>query len=269
MKKGVDRLNQQQDDQERLNILNWLTPIDYALQQSDFIKRREPGTGQWLLDSPEFQTWLKDDKQMLFCHGIPGSGKTILASVVIHELTTDFSNDETFAIAYVYCNFRRKHEQKAEDTMANLLKQLAQYKHSLPENVKLLYDKYKKQRTQPSFDEIFSALQSAATLYSRVFIVVDALDEYQAINGERERLILGLFSLQAKCGVNIFATSRFMLPEVEKHFKERTSLEIRASEEDVRKYLDRHIPELPGAVFQSQELQEKIKTAIVNAVDGM
>jgi Cdc6-like AAA superfamily ATPase len=264
----VDRLNQQQDDEERLNILNWLTPIDYVLQQSDFIKRREPGTGQWLLNSSEFQTWLKANKQTLFCRGIPGSGKTILASVVIHELTSHFSNDETFGIAYVYFNFRRKHEQKAEDAIASLLRQLAQCKLSLPESVKSLYDKHKKPQMPPSFDEIFSSLRSVATLYSRVFIIVDALDECQVINGERERFLSGLFSLQGVCGVNIFATSRFM-PEVEKHFKECTSLEIRATEEDVQRYLDRHIPELPGSVFQSQELQEKIKTAIVNVVDGM
>ena len=188
--------------------------------------------------------------------------------MVIDELMTRFGNDEAFGIAYIYFNFKRKHEQKAEDAILSLLKQLAQCKCSLPESVKLLYDQHKKKRTRPSFDEIFSALQSAATLYSRVFIVVDALDECQIVNGDRKRFLLGLFSLQAKCGVNIFATSR-SIPEIEKHFKGCTSLEIRATEEDVRRYLDRHIPQLPGSVFQSEVLQEKIKTAIVNAVDGI
>jgi len=134
--------------------------------------------------------------------------------------------------------------------------------------MKLLYDQHKKHKTRPSLDEISSALQSAATLYSRAFIIVDALDECQVINGDRRRFISRLFSLQAKCGVNIFATSR-SIPEIEKYFKGCTSLEIRAAEQDVRRYLDRHIPQLPGSVFESEELQEKIKTAIVNAVDGM
>jgi len=109
MKRGVDRLNQQQYDEEQLNILKWLTPIDYALQQTDFIKRREAGTGEWLLNLSEFQTWLKADKQTLFCPGIPGSGKTILASVVINELMTRFGNDEAVGIAYIYFgNMSRK-----------------------------------------------------------------------------------------------------------------------------------------------------------------
>ncbi|KAI3320965.1 hypothetical protein HD806DRAFT_537623 [Xylariaceae sp. AK1471] len=39
-KRGVNRLNQRQDDQDRLASLDWLTPIDYTSQQNDFINRR-------------------------------------------------------------------------------------------------------------------------------------------------------------------------------------------------------------------------------------
>jgi hypothetical protein len=120
----VDRLNQRQDDQELLDILDWLTPIDYILQQSDFISRRHAGTGQRLLDSTEFQTWLEKDKQTLFCPGIPGAGKTILTSIVIDGLNTRFQSNTNVGIAYIYYNFRQQDEQKSEDLLAILLKQL-------------------------------------------------------------------------------------------------------------------------------------------------
>ncbi len=127
-KVGVDRLNERQDDQERREerqtVLDWLTTIDYAPQQNDFIGRRQVGTGQWLLDSTEFKTWADTDKQTLFCPGIPGAGKIILTSVVVDELTTRFQNDRSIWIAYLYCNFRRQDEQKAQDLLASLLKQL-------------------------------------------------------------------------------------------------------------------------------------------------
>lgn len=42
------------DWKERITIVRWLTPIDYSLQHHDFISRREPGTGQWLLESAEY-----------------------------------------------------------------------------------------------------------------------------------------------------------------------------------------------------------------------
>jgi hypothetical protein len=174
---NTTKLVQHQDDQQSRTVLDWLTPVDYALQQSDFINRRQAGTGQWLIDSAEFKMWVKNDKQTLFCPGIPGAGKTILTSIVVEELTTRFRNDKSIGIAYLYCNFRRQDEQKAEELLASLVKQLAQSRSSLPESVKSLHDKHKDERTRPSFDEISRALQSVAVTYSRVIIVVDALDE--------------------------------------------------------------------------------------------
>ena len=60
-----------------LSILDWLIPIDYAPQQSDYINRRQPGTGQWFLDSAEFRAWVDTEKQMPFCPGISGARKTM------------------------------------------------------------------------------------------------------------------------------------------------------------------------------------------------
>ena len=96
-------------------------------------------TGQWLLDSPDFLTWLEGSKQTLFCPGIPGAGKTILTAIVIDDLYNKFQDDGTVGIAYIYCNFRRQHEQMTEDLLASLLKQLSQKRSSLPDSVKALY----------------------------------------------------------------------------------------------------------------------------------
>ena len=180
---NVEIMKSKLDKEEDLEILNWLTPIDYAPQQNDFIGRREAGTGQWLLDSAEFQAWLQMDKQTLFCPGIPGAGKTILTSIVVEELNTRFKNDKSIGVAYLYCNYRRQDEQKPEHLLASLLKQLTQGLSSLPDSVKSLYNSHKDRRTQPSFDEISRALQSVVTMYSRVFLIIDALDERQVSHG--------------------------------------------------------------------------------------
>lgn len=262
------KLVQCQDDQESRTVLDWLTPADYALQQSDCINRRQAGTGQWLIDSAEFKVWVENNKQTLFCPGIPGAGKTILTSIVVEELTDRFGNDKSIGIAYLYCNFRQQDEQKAEELLASLVKQLAQSRSSLPESVKSLYDKHKEKRTRPGFDEISRALQSVAAMYSRVIIVIDALDECQASDGSRARLLSEVFGLKAKYGANIFATSRF-IPDIEERFEGSISLEIRASIEDVRTYLDNHMFRLPGFVGRSPELQEDIKSMITQSVQGM
>jgi hypothetical protein len=198
LQRGIDRLNQHQGDHERRTILDWLTPINYAPRQNDFINRGEAGTGQWPLDSTQFQTWLETAKQTLFCPGIPGAGKTMLTSIVIDSLSTRFESDSNTGIAYIYCNFRRQNDQKIDDLLASLLKQLAENQSALPGIVRDLYDRLKEKRTRPSLDEILRVLQSVVMVYSRVFIAIDGLDECRASDSCRTRLISEFFDLQPR-----------------------------------------------------------------------
>jgi hypothetical protein len=268
MKDDVGKLREQRIDSKRQTILDWITRIDYTSQHHDFINRRQAGTGQWLLDSPEFQSWLQTDNQTLFCPGIPGAGKTILTSIVIENLQARFYDDSNIGIAYLYCNFRRQDEQKVEDLLVSLLKQLAQGRSPLPDIIMSLYRKQKDKRTRPPFDEILRSLQSVAAMYSKVFIVVDALDECQTSDECRSRFLSEIFVLQARCGANIFATSRF-IPEIVTKFSQSISVEIRARDEDVQRYLEGRIGKLPSFVETNRELQEEIKIKISQVVEGV
>ncbi|KAN0072586.1 hypothetical protein V8E54_009515 [Elaphomyces granulatus] len=49
----VKTLGKRGDDQDCQAIIDWLTPVNYALQQSDFIARRQEGTGDLLCTRPE------------------------------------------------------------------------------------------------------------------------------------------------------------------------------------------------------------------------
>ena len=268
MKDDLDRLNRHKDDQERQAILDWLTPTDYALQQSDFIAKHQEGTGQWFLDSNEFQKWLNGSAQTLFCPGMPGAGKTIITSIVVKHLNAKFRNNASIGIAYLYCNFKRQHEQTPADLVSSLLKQLVQEQPSVPEIVKSLYERYPYKRSRPSPEEILKSLYAIATDYPRIFILIDALDECQVSDGGRRKFLSEVFHLQNKTGANVFATSR-LIPEIMKEFEGSISLEIRASKEDMQRYLEGRILELPSFVSRRVDLQEEIKTQILKAVNGM
>ncbi|KAL7912200.1 hypothetical protein GGI35DRAFT_492155 [Trichoderma velutinum] len=251
-----------------LQILKWITSTDYGPLQNDLLKRRQPGTGQWLIDSTEYQAWLGTRKQTLFCPGIPWAGKTTLTSVVVDHLERTYKAEPTIGIAYIYCHYEWQ-DQVIERLLASLLKQLCRRQNSLLSFIRDFYEQHIDKGTRPSLEEIQAVLHSVTEDYSTVFIVVDALDECQNLDGSRQMFLTELSNLQAKYGVNLFLTSRF-IPEIVDHFsKTSTSLEIRASTEDIERYLKGNMYRLPRFVRQNQELQQEIVAEISKAADGM
>lgn len=199
---------------------------------------------------------------------MPGAGKTILTSIVIDTLETLYLlDDKDIGIAYVYCNFRRQDEQTARELLASLLKQLLQSLSTLPETAKSLYNKHNTRDSRPSLEEISNTLPSVIKLYSRVFILIDAIDECRESDGSQTRFLQEVFELQRKSKFNIFATSR-PIPGIVDQFKDSISLEIRATDEDVRMFLHSQMTQLPGFLCR-QNLQEEVINEIVRSVKGM
>ncbi len=199
---------------------------------------------------------------------MPGAGKTILTSVVIDHLTQRFLNDPAVGIAYVYCNFQRQNEQNIDHLLSSILRQLAETQPAMLDSVKSLYDRHRIKETRPLLTEILTSLCAVAATYSRLFVIVDALDECQVLDGCQAQLFSSLFALQEKQGANIFATSRF-IPQILDHFKTSISLEIRATTADVTRYLKGHMNQLPSCVRQDPQLQEEIRIGISEGADGM
>ncbi|KAJ5747465.1 uncharacterized protein N7511_009161 [Penicillium nucicola] len=267
--KDLANLVQHQDDQTRQTILAWLSPLNYATQQSDYIARRQLGTGQWLLASPEFSSWISGSKRILFCPGIPGAGKTILASTVIEELLERYGTDSNIAIAYIYCNFQRREQQTAVNLLINILKQVAQGRDDLPTEIRTMYTRHRFKGTRASVDEVLTALRSVCkpSLTSRFYLVIDALDECSISDGSRTTFLDGILSLR-DCNLNLLVTSRF-IPEISETFKNDPTLEIRATKEDVIWFLKSNLASLPFFVRRDPGLQDEILTGIAKNIDGI
>ncbi|KAK4066325.1 hypothetical protein Trihar35433_6752 [Trichoderma harzianum] len=267
IKTDVQDIRSQLQSDEDCKILEWLSDSDYSRQHNDNIYRHQEGTGQWLLDSKVYQDWLSTSKQKLFCPGIPGAGKTILTAIIIDNLHTRSLDDPTVGISYHYCNFKSQDEQTAVKLMESLLKQLCSYQRSLPDVVKAVHKKHTgKKEKRPSLKDISNALQSVVSIYSKVFIALDALDECQP--KERSLFLSELFGLQARAEINIFATSRPIL-DIEKLFYGCQSIDIVASPDDIYKYIDGRISQFPDFVQHNLDLQEQIKVEISASVQGM
>ncbi|KAK8017380.1 hypothetical protein PG993_013706 [Apiospora rasikravindrae] len=262
---GVHEVQQHLLSEADRRILDWLSPLDYGPQHSDHLQQREEGTGNWFLESDKYLEWLETPQETLFCPGIPGAGKTILSSIVINDIET--RSDDTVGISYIYLDYRHRDDQTVTKLLCCIAKQLGRTR-SLPQYLRSIYEHHKSKNTNPNLVEIKSVVNSLVALYARVYIIVDAVDEYQECHGGRSDFLSEIFDLQAKHITNIFATSRF-IPEIVTKFDENDILEIRAKGDDVQRYLRRHINHLPSVVQQDSKLQTEVIVTISEVIDGM
>ncbi|OAG02463.1 uncharacterized protein CC84DRAFT_1022712 [Paraphaeosphaeria sporulosa] len=263
---GVDKIQQDQADVKHGKIMEWISPTDYPAQQSDIIGRRQEGTGQWFLDAPEVARWLGESKSTLFCPGIPGAGKTMVAAIAINHLLHWVQNS-LVGVAYVYYNYKAQEAQDASSMLAAVVKQLVQAQPSAAGPVERLYKQHANQGTKPSLKEVFSAVQEVVAKYSIVYIVVDALDECRTSDGTRTQFLARLRELQAGRDVRLMATARF-IPEIEAEFQTAEKLEIRASDEDVRRFVAGQTHRLPRCIQRDPVLQRMVEEKILDRVDG-
>jgi hypothetical protein len=247
--------------------MEWLSPTDFPAQQHDIISRRQEGTGQWFLNSDEFNRWLQGSDKILFCPGIPGAGKTMMAAMAVDHLCRTTRSDD-ISVAYLFCSYKAQADQSAINLLAALLKQLAQSQPDIPAPVTQIYQQYLKKRRRPFLNDIFRALQSICSSYTTVYIVVDALDECSDQDGARSELIDKLCQLHTGADVRVLFTSRFN-PEITQKFQSHPTLEVYASEEDVRRFVIGQIPRLPNCIQRDDGLKRAIQNKIVEAVDGM
>ena len=242
-----------------------------AIRQSEAFNTHQKGTGTWLLKTEGFQRWLGIQGQVLFCPGIPGSGKTVTSSIIIDHLEQMFPYQDEITITYLFCDYRRQHA--LVDLYSGLLRQAVQRKSTISERVRAFYEKHSSKSTCPSNDAILDELRCvlASNSCARAFVVVDGLDECPISDGNhavRHAFLRELLRLQNEEGFNLLATSR-QDQEIAAHFEGFASVEIQASSEDIRYYVEVRLDDLPSFVRKRDALKEAIKDSITEAAKDM
>jgi len=97
---------------------------------------------------------------------------------------------------------------------------------------------------------------------SKVFIVIDALDECPESNRTRESLLAEIRKLQPT--IHLLITSRHILA-IKREFEQAAQVEICASSEDVKKYLKYRI-ESEGRLVRLVKADPALQAAIVNTI---
>lgn len=133
------------------------------------------------------------------------------------------------AVVYIYLIYDHRQEQTALDVLKCLLKQLVRQSESVPP----MLESAESNDSHLSAADISNIFVSCSKHFSKVFVVVDALDECDQM--QREILVPFLQHL-IQVGLKVFYTAR---PDLQSMFTANrvTHLEISAKETDLKMYL--------------------------------
>ncbi|KAI0024278.1 hypothetical protein F4780DRAFT_655506 [Xylariomycetidae sp. FL0641] len=267
--KSTGEIKQGAQDREaeelRDRVLRWLSPLDFQTKQNETLSRRQPGTCQWFLDSKEYREWLDATGKTLFCPGIPGAGKTVLASTVINDISFRFEHEPRVVVLFLFFDYQREDEQTLDGLLASLVRQMAQQIPQLPEELGRLYQKHKHSRGPPTA-ELLPSFTSISHQLSKIYIILDALDECRISEDFRTRFLSQMHGMQRESRFNLLVTSRH-IPEIANEVDAQATLEIRAHDADVSRYLDASISGARSKLIKDH--REYVTRQISDSVDGM
>jgi hypothetical protein len=150
-----------------------------------------------------------------------------------------------------------------------MLQQLAQRRPHLSNEIQSLYDTHILHRTRPNVGEITKALQAEIQGLSKLFVVVDALDECSQSDDKRDQF---LGELQKLTIAQVLITSRPHISNIPEYFDDVSSLEILATDDDIKVYIKERISKqnrLKLFVQEEPALRDAIINGIIKNVRGM
>ena len=175
-------------------------------------------------------------------------------------------HEDSVAIACVY--FNHKENFVPVDILGSLIKHLVQRKASVSTEIHNLYDWHLKRDTRPTFMELSALLQAESHKFSTVFVVLDALDECPEFQQTRAKILSVLRKLQT---LRLMVTGRPHITDMTQTFEETVQLDIHASDNDIKKYVDGQIEMEKNLKKYKQDngLRKTIKDTIVDKAKGM
>ncbi|KAI2625656.1 ankyrin [Hypoxylon sp. NC1633] len=252
-------------------IVEYFAPFSFSEKHSNAVQTRQEGTGQWFLDSLEFQGWLQSSGGALWCSGAPGAGKTVMVSTIIEHLREKIKGDVRSNLAFVYCDYRQRQDQKAWILLGNLWAQLFRRRRpSITEVDQIFGEMMARRDIRPTRTQIINMIRDELTTgnLGRTYIVVDALDECNDEN-ERNTFIDSLHGLQPR--VNVLVTSRTTCHE-DGTLNDVRSFRLIPTSEDMGVYISarlRREKKMSNNLKRRPELEDEIRRVVVKRANGM
>ncbi|KAF2259870.1 hypothetical protein CC78DRAFT_585468 [Lojkania enalia] len=183
----ADKMFRTANEGEFLECLQWLSPVPVPHHHEMHSSNRIASTREWLLNHPKFWAWNdSSDSSILKLHGIPGCGKSSIASAIVDDFISDKSG--SIPLAYFYCarnTFEIEHSSPT-DIMGSLVRQLTISKNhpsKIHDTIFGVYEQKILEAKLTGFDIVRLKLEKCMDLIiefnksSPITMVIDAVDE--------------------------------------------------------------------------------------------
>ncbi|KAI0261300.1 hypothetical protein BGY98DRAFT_1104476, partial [Russula aff. rugulosa BPL654] len=179
-------------NQLRESIHKWLSPPDPSTNHNIACGTHHKKTATWFFEGSIYKEW-KSKGSLLWIHGKPGSGKSILCSTVIEDIKAVCDTGQA-SMAYFYFDFRNANKQCLRDLLSSLLTQLSARSSPRCDILSKLYSVHDNRKDQPSDGVLTKCLQDMLSLPDPhpIYLITDALDESPVtseIPSARERVL--------------------------------------------------------------------------------
>jgi ankyrin repeat protein len=228
------------------DCLRALFITDPAVDRKEIENRKDglmDDSCKWILDSPAFKDATElEMNDVLWIHGGPGKGKTMIAMFLIDVLSKKISGDPQQILAYFFCDNTTDKRNNAQKALMSLLHQILK---QIPINILLEDFRIQGEQMFSSMEAVWMSLirvLDSSTL-KIVFIVLDGLDE---CDGDSLDFFLGLLSeyfmkvTECKCHVKWILTSRNDIG-IREHLGFSRHIDLEANFEHIARAVDAFI----------------------------
>jgi ankyrin repeat protein len=252
---------------EAEKVLKTIIPEDMAQWRFGNDKVSPVGSGSWFLDCTEYGDWLGSNGGILWCHGAPGSGKSVSMRQVISRLQQDKS-----VVLSHFCDHRDSRSQNPELCMRHLIRQAAVQVDTVLQHIQSIsvYQEAKRDGRDLRKEDILSILLGVCDIAPHVVIVIDGLDECSdESNGTNSRGEIARFlETVASKGARVLVASR-QLADIDAGLGHCRRVTFRTTEPDLRAYVAQRLDGIERRIPQALKLKDDIIVKIATEANGL
>ncbi|TFK18192.1 hypothetical protein FA15DRAFT_675483 [Coprinopsis marcescibilis] len=249
---------------DRKAIVKWLSDINFRAFLADNLRKRAAETGMWIFKDGKFVRWKGRRKGVLWGTGMPGAGKTILASIIIESFINLAKKNRRTCVAFAFCRYTE--ELTVEQTLSGLIRQVLEDHPSTFAFIIPLYEHHTLRETRPSQTELLGVLNAIASsdLFDDTFCFIDGLDE------AKSNTQFDLLDTVSQLPINFMFMSR-PLPLLKDHVPEADFVDIIVQDADIERLIEDKLRGMKALakLLEQDGWWDKVLSTVLRKSDGM